>query len=84
MHCCASTATVVTTTRHNVTLHVLDVSCFYCSQHNAWRCAVVTMEKVVINVIDRKDAVSAINRTDCWIHLTGVNTGVPYLGLMIR
>ena len=77
MHCCASTATMVTLTRHTVTLHILDVSCFYCSQHNAWCCAVVTMEKVVINVIDRKAAVSAINRTDCWIHRVGANTGVP-------
>jgi hypothetical protein len=42
------------------------------------------MEKVVINVTGRKAAVSAINRTDCWIHHIGANTGVTYLGMMIR
>ena len=34
------------------------------------------MEKVVINVIYRKVTVSAINRTDCWIHRIGTNTGI--------
>jgi hypothetical protein len=67
MHCCVSTATVVTRTRHSVTLHAHCLSCFIV--HN---CAVVTMEKVVLNIIYRKDTVSAINCTHYWIyHILG-------------